>query len=65
MWPKLARNAFIGFTSSVVSDVSSNSLRVIKTTKQTSATGKKLHGVLTMTYSLRIIELTLNYHVVY
>jgi hypothetical protein len=37
MWEKLGRNAFIGFTSSVVSDTVSNSLRVIKTTKQTSA----------------------------
>lgn len=33
---KLGRNAIIGFTSSVVSDCTSNSLRVIKTTKQTS-----------------------------
>ena len=32
---QLVRNAFIGFTSSVVSDTISNSLRVIKTTKQT------------------------------
>ena len=30
-----ARNAFIGFTASVVSDTISNSLRVIKTTRQT------------------------------
>jgi len=35
MLPSLLRNAVMGFTSSVVSDVSSNSLRVIKTTKQT------------------------------
>ncbi len=35
---KLARNAGIGFASSVVSDCCSNSLRVIKTTKQTSQT---------------------------
>eukprot|EP01004_Peranema_trichophorum_P005044 NODE_3923_length_1260_cov_206.904134_g3442_i0.p1 GENE.NODE_3923_length_1260_cov_206.904134_g3442_i0~~NODE_3923_length_1260_cov_206.904134_g3442_i0.p1 ORF type:complete len:355 (-),score=74.63 NODE_3923_length_1260_cov_206.904134_g3442_i0:135-1199(-) len=35
---KLLRNATIGFCSSVVSDVCSNSVRVIKTTKQTSAT---------------------------
>eukprot|EP00456_Euglypha_rotunda_P074344 TRINITY_DN68025_c0_g1_i1.p1 TRINITY_DN68025_c0_g1~~TRINITY_DN68025_c0_g1_i1.p1 ORF type:complete len:130 (-),score=7.72 TRINITY_DN68025_c0_g1_i1:70-459(-) len=34
---KLLRNAAIGFCSSVVSDTTSNSLRVIKTTKQTSA----------------------------
>jgi len=33
---KLLRNAFMGFCSSVVSDTSSNSIRVIKTTKQTS-----------------------------
>ena len=32
---KLARNACIGFTSSVVSDTVSNSLRVVKTTRQT------------------------------
>lgn len=32
---KLVRNAGIGFTSSVVSDTCSNSIRVIKTTKQT------------------------------
>lgn len=33
---KYVRNAFIGFCSSVVSDSISNSLRVVKTTKQTS-----------------------------
>jgi len=32
---KLLRNAFMGFTSSVVSDTISNSIRVIKTTRQT------------------------------
>jgi hypothetical protein len=32
---KLGRNALIGFVSSVVSDTTSNSLRVIKTTRQT------------------------------
>ena len=32
---KLGRNAFIGFVSSLVSDTTSNSLRVIKTTRQT------------------------------
>ena len=31
----LVRNAFIGFTASVVSDTISNSLRVIKTVRQT------------------------------
>lgn len=35
---KLARNAVIGFTASVISDSISNSMRVIKTTKQTSTT---------------------------
>ena len=34
---KLMRNALIGFCSSFVSDCCSNSIRVIKTTKQTSA----------------------------
>ena len=33
---KLARSAFLGFGASCVSDVCSNSLRVIKTTKQTA-----------------------------
>jgi len=33
---KLLRQAYIGFVSSVISDTMSNSLRVIKTTKQTS-----------------------------
>jgi hypothetical protein len=32
---ELCRNAFIGFTSSIMSDTISNSLRVLKTTKQT------------------------------
>jgi hypothetical protein len=32
---KLLRNAFMGFTSSVISDTISNSIRVIKTTRQT------------------------------
>ena len=35
-YKKLARNAFIGFNSAVISDTCSNSLRVIKTVKQTS-----------------------------
>jgi Mitochondrial carrier protein len=38
LFGKLGRNAFIGFTSSVISDTCSNSLRVIKTTKQTHKT---------------------------
>ena len=33
---KLLRNAFIGFNAAVISDTCSNSLRVIKTTRQTS-----------------------------
>ncbi len=33
--PKLGRNAFIGFTASAVSDTVSNSIRVIKTYRQT------------------------------
>jgi len=33
---RLGRNAFIGFCASVVSDTVSNSVRVIKTTRQTS-----------------------------
>ena len=37
----LARSAFLGFSASCVSGVSSNSLRVIKTTKQTTRLGKK------------------------
>lgn len=36
MLPQLTRNAAIGFTSSVVSDCISNSLRVLKTYRQTS-----------------------------
>ncbi len=38
LWKKLARNAGIGFCASVVSDTISNSLRVIKTYRQTNAT---------------------------
>lgn len=38
IFQKFGRNAIIGFTSSVVSDCCSNSLRVIKTTKQTYQT---------------------------
>lgn len=34
---KLTRNGFIGFTASVISDSCSNSIRVIKTTRQTYA----------------------------
>jgi hypothetical protein len=35
---KLGRSALMGFSASVISDTCSNSVRVIKTTKQTSAT---------------------------
>ncbi len=34
-YQKLMRRAAIGFTASIVSDTISNSLRVVKTTKQT------------------------------
>jgi hypothetical protein len=37
----LARSAFLGFAASCVSDISSNSLRVIKTTKQTARLGSR------------------------
>jgi len=37
VWGKLVRNAGIGFTSSFVSDCTSNSIRVLKSVKQTSA----------------------------
>jgi len=37
-YKKLFRNAFIGFNSAVISDCCSNSLRVIKTVKQTNKT---------------------------
>lgn len=36
LWKKLGRRALQGFTASVVSDTCSNSIRVIKTVKQTS-----------------------------
>ena len=42
----LGRNAFIGFTSSVISDTSSNFMRVIKTSKQTDATGTSYPDVI-------------------
>lgn len=38
MWTKLARNALMGFSSSLVSDVTSNSIRVTKVAKQASPT---------------------------
>ncbi|XP_023322126.1 uncharacterized protein LOC111696668 [Eurytemora carolleeae] len=44
-YKKLARNALIGFCSSVVSDTVSNSLRVIKTTRQTYTTPISYIGV--------------------
>ena len=37
-FPNLARNASIGFCSSVISDTCSNSIRVLKTTRQTYET---------------------------
>ena len=37
-WHTFARNGFIGFAASAVSDTASNSIRVVKTTKQTSIT---------------------------
>lgn len=45
----LLRSAFMGFCSSVVSDTCSNSLRVIKTTKQTSPTNE---GYIAITRSI-------------
>lgn len=36
LWKKLGRNALMGFSASIISDTVSNSIRVIKTTKQTS-----------------------------
>lgn len=45
---KLGRRAFIGFCSSVISDSISNSLRVIKTTKQTSQTPITYKDAVTM-----------------
>lgn len=40
----LARSAFLGFSASCISDVSSNSLRVIKTTKQTARLASSEEG---------------------
>tara|TARA_B110001452_G_scaffold109214_1_gene90620 strand:- start:156 stop:428 length:273 start_codon:yes stop_codon:yes gene_type:complete len=42
----LARNAVIGFCSSAISDTCSNSIRVIKTTKQTSTVPISYMGAL-------------------
>lgn len=39
--PGLVKNAFIGFSASVVSDVVSNGIRVIKTTKQSIAASRR------------------------
>lgn len=41
IFEKLARSAFLGLAASCVSDCCSNSLRVIKTTKQTAGTSSK------------------------
>ena len=43
---KLLRSAFIGFNSAVISDCCSNSLRVIKTVKQTSKTTKNYNEII-------------------
>jgi hypothetical protein len=48
VWANLGRNAAIGFCSSFVSDVSSNSIRVIKTTKQSSAASVSYAGAVQM-----------------
>jgi hypothetical protein len=42
---KLLRNAFIGFTSSLISDTSSNFMRVIKTSRQTSSITRSYYEV--------------------
>jgi len=47
---KLMRNAFMGFCSSVVSDTSSNSIRVIKTTKQTAVSSISYVQAVSMVY---------------
>ncbi|GMH35697.1 hypothetical protein BSKO_03565 [Bryopsis sp. KO-2023] len=47
---RLMRSALIGFCSSVVSDTSSNSIRVIKTTKQTANTAISYPDVIKMIY---------------
>ena len=44
-YKKLLRSAFIGFNSAVISDCCSNSLRVIKTVKQTSKTTQKYNQI--------------------
>lgn len=44
LFVSLARSAFLGLSASCVSDVCSNSLRVIKTTKQTARLGKADEG---------------------
>lgn len=48
MLRKLGRNAIIGFCSSVVSDVTSNSIRVVKTTKQSAETAVSYRGTVQM-----------------
>lgn len=48
MLANLSRNAAIGFCSSFVSDICSNSIRVIKTTKQSSATSVSYVGAAQM-----------------
>lgn len=45
---QLIRNAFIGFTASMVSDTCSNSIRVIKTTRQTIGTEMDYNKIIKM-----------------
>jgi len=45
---QLIRNAFIGFTSSMLSDTCSNSIRVIKTTRQTVGTEMNYNKIIKM-----------------
>jgi hypothetical protein len=52
----LARSAFLGFAASGVSDVCSNSLRVIKTTKQTAQLGSSAN-IVTNTNTTANLEL--------
>jgi hypothetical protein len=46
--PRLLRSAFMGCCATAVSDTASNSIRVVKTTKQTSATSVSYAGVVRM-----------------
>ncbi len=53
---KLGRNALIGFLSSVVSDSVSNSLRVIKTTRQTFPNPISYPNVVSFLFTLSILD---------